>query len=85
MNARTKTEESELTQPATKPQDSPLTRRILAALEGHPGGVARDDLARLVSNGKGSSPAMIDAEINRLLVARRIATINGRLVLEAQP
>lgn len=71
--------------PVDSPTDSPLTRRILAALDGHPGGVTRDDLARLVSNEKGASPAMIDAEVNRLLLSRRIATVNGRLVLEARP
>lgn len=65
--------------------DSPLARRILEALDGCPGGIARDDLARLVCNGKGSSPAMIDAEINALLLKRRIATVNGRLVEEVSP
>lgn len=65
--------------------DSPLARRILAALSGCPGGLERADLLRMVGNGKGSSPAMIDAEVNRLLLARKIATVNGRLVLEGQP
>lgn len=64
--------------------DSPLARRIMGTLDGHPGGIARDDLARLVGNGKGASPAMIDAEVGRLLLARRIATVNGKLVLEAR-
>ena len=65
--------------------DSPLARRILAALDGCPGGIARADLARLVGNGKGASPAMIDTEINRLLLNRRIAIVNDRLVLEVTP
>ena len=85
MNARTKTEESELTQPATNAPDSPLTRRILAALDGCPGGIARDDLARLVCNAKGASPALVDVEVNRLLLGRRIAIVNGRLVGEVSP
>lgn len=68
-----------------RPVDSPLTRRILAALDGCPGGVARDDLIRIVGNEKGASPAMLDAEINALLLRRRIATVNGRLVGETQP
>lgn len=71
--------------PATNTPDSPLARRILAALDGCPGGIARADLLRIVGNGKGASPAMIEAEVNALLVKRRIATVNDRLVLEAQP
>ena len=71
--------------PTMNTQDSPLARRILAALDGCPGGIARADLARLVGNGKGASPALIDIEVNRLLLARRIAIVNDRLVLEVTP
>lgn len=71
--------------PSPNSTDSPLARRILAALDGHPGGMDRADLLRMVGNGKGASPAMLDAEVNRLLLARKLATVNGRLIAEPAP
>jgi|APTNR8051073442_1049403.scaffolds.fasta_scaffold05627_9 hypothetical protein len=65
-------------------EDSPFTQRIINTLSASSCGLAQADLLRLVGNGKGASPAMLTAEINRLLLARRIATVNGKLVLEVR-
>ena len=61
-------------------QFSPLTRRIvdtLAAAGG--GGMAPDDLLRAVDTGK-AGKALVQDEVNRLLLAGRIGKQNDRLV-----
>jgi len=60
-------------------QDTPLSRRIVATLQDCPGGMARADLLRVVSGEPGATTAAIEAEINRLLLSRRIGTANRRL------
>ena len=57
-----------------------LATRILDALEGCPGGLTQDDLARRVGNSKGASAAMIEMVLVRLMKEGAIGKLNGRLV-----
>lgn len=62
------------------PAPSIIEKRIVATLRPVPGGMSPDDLIRAIKNDKGSSPAMIQASIDHLLVSRVIGKVNGRLV-----
>lgn len=43
--------------------------------------MTQEDLARVVGNSKGASPAMIEAVLIRLMMEGAIGKINGRLVV----
>jgi RecA-family ATPase len=67
--------------PTKRPRTGPLDKRILDAIRACAGGMAKDDLIRLVANGKGASPAMIDAALSKMLLDGRIGRVNGHLVV----
>lgn len=76
---------ADLPAPAKRPRTSPLDKRILDVIRAcDGGGMAKDDLIRLVANGKGASPAMIDAALSQMLLDGRIGRINGHLVVGQQ-
>ena len=54
--------------------------RILARLHGVPAGVADEELKRAVCTGKGTSPALVDMALTRLVKEGVIAKVNGRWV-----
>ncbi|MDG4594569.1 MAG: hypothetical protein P9F75_02570 [Candidatus Contendobacter sp.] len=54
--------------------------RILARLRGVPAGVADEELKRAVCTGKGTSPALVDMALTRLVKEGAIAKVNGRWV-----
>lgn len=58
---------------------SPVAR-ILARLHGVPAGVADEELKRAVCTGKGTSPALVDMALTRLVKEGTIAKVNGRWV-----
>ena len=58
-----------------------LATRILNTLAGCPGGMTQEDLARLVGNSKGDSPAMVEMVLVRLMKEGAIGKLNGRLVV----
>lgn len=60
---------------------SPLATRILNVLKASPAGMTQEDLARVVGNSKGASPAMIEAVLIRLMMEGAIGKINGHLVV----
>lgn len=60
---------------------SPLATRVLNVLKASPSGMTQEDLARVVGNSKGASPAMIEAVLIRLMMEGAIGKINGRLVV----
>ncbi|MCB1824137.1 MAG: hypothetical protein H6969_12080 [Gammaproteobacteria bacterium] len=60
---------------------SPLATRILNTLAGCPGGMTQEDLARLVGNSKGDSPAMVEMVLVQLMKEGAIGKLNGRLVV----
>ncbi len=60
--------------------DGPLRDRILDTLRNCPGGMLQADLVRLVSNGKGASPKLIEMVLARLMKEGAIGRTNERLV-----
>jgi hypothetical protein len=54
--------------------------RILARLHGVPAGVADEELKYAVCTGKGTSPALVDMVLTRLVKEGAIAKVNGRWV-----
>lgn len=59
---------------------NPLDTRILAALAGIPGGLSIEDIHRQIGNNKGTSVAMIEAALFRLVKAGDVSKINGKWV-----
>lgn len=65
-----------------QPAPNPLDTRILAALTGSPAGFSSAELHRQVGNDKGTSLAMLEAALLRLVKAGDVAKVNGKWVSE---
>jgi hypothetical protein len=59
----------------------PNIPRILAILSDAPAGMELADLIRTVGNAKGTSAAMIEMTVNRMLLSGQLGKVNGRLVI----
>ena len=60
--------------------DSPLAQSIIATLQAAPGGMTRADLERRMNQAHPKAGALLKGAIDGLLLARRIAKANDRLV-----
>ena len=60
---------------------SPLATRILTILSDDPCGMELADLIKTVGNAKGTSAAMIEMTVNRMLLSGQLGKVNGRLVV----
>lgn len=57
---------------------SPIAQRIHDALASRPSGYSTDELVKLIGNGRGGSPAMIEAELMTLVKAGAVSKANGK-------
>lgn len=66
-------------EPTPEPPPNPLETRILAVITGTPSGFTSEEIFRQIGNDKGTSIAMIDAALLRLVMAGKAGkTNNGR-------